>query len=393
MRLRVPGNIILTSPSRAAAPPDPGAITIRHDGESVFVDFAGRWDVRTVMANEHHLKGLASQRASTATVDIGKVTMLDTIGAIAVFRVKSHFANQGRAEIVGAHGGQSALLDQISQVEEEPLPRRPRPTTLDRIADLGMWVVNLGGEARDLVGFFGELAVVYFRLMRHPRRIRLPALATHMQTVGINSMPIVGLLAFLIGIVLTFISGDQLQRFGAGIFIVNLVGIASLRELGILITAIIVAGRSGSAFTAEIGTMKINQEIDAMRTIGLDPMEVLVVPRTLALMLMLIPLGFFADMVMILGGAIMADLTLGIHFTQFVTQFQSSIDLHELWVGMIKTPFFAFVIAMVGCYHGLIVSGSAESVGQQTTQSVVQSIFLVITLDAIFAIVFSQVGW
>jgi phospholipid/cholesterol/gamma-HCH transport system permease protein len=214
-----------------------------------------------------------------------------------------------------------------------------------------------------------------------------------MQQVGLNAMPIVGLLAFLIGVVLTFISGDQLQKFGAGIFIVNLIGLGVLRELGILITAIIVAGRSGSAFTAEIGTMKINQEVDAMRTIGLDPMEILVIPRVIALIVMLVPLGFFADIIEILGGALMASLTLDVTFSQFFTQFQIAVGLQHFWVGMVKAPIFAFVIAMVGCFHGMKVSGSAESVGQQTTMSVVQSIFLVIVIDAIAAVVFEEVGF
>jgi phospholipid/cholesterol/gamma-HCH transport system permease protein len=235
--------------------------------------------------------------------------------------------------------------------------------------------------------------VVLARTIRHPARLRLTATVHHMQAVGLNALPIVGLLAFLIGIVLAYQSADQLKRFGAGIFIVNLLGISILRELGILITAIIVAGRSGSAFTAEIGTMEINQEVDAMRTIGLDPMEVLVLPRTLALMLMLIPLGFFANVIALFGGALMADNELGVTLSQFLTQFRSAVEIRHLWVGLIKTPFFAFVIAMVGCYHGLEVTGSAESVGRHTTQSVVQSIFLVIALDALFSVVFSGIGW
>ncbi len=370
-----------------------GTLESTQAGDLLTLKLAGRWDVRTVMANQPSFKALVKHPAPRATIDISEVDFIDTIGAIAVSQMRARFALNGDAEIVGADATQSALLKQVSEIDETPLPARPRPTAMDRIADLGAWAFRQSGEACSLIGFLGELTVVFSRILIHPRRLRLPALATHMQAIGINAMPIVGLLAFLIGIVLTFISGDQLQKFGASIFIVNLIGIASLRELGILITAIIVAGRSGSAFTAEIGTMKINQEVDAMSTIGLDPMEVLVAPRTLALVLMLVPLGFFADLVMIAGGALMANLTLGVHFSQFITQFQSTVALKQLWIGMIKTPFFAFVIAMVGCYHGLQVSGSAESVGQQTTQSVVQSIFLVITLDAVFAIVFSLLGW
>ena len=353
---------------------------------------AGKWNVQTTMANEDAIKGLRGQSAKTTTIDISAVSILDTVGAIAVCRIQNWLAASGAVQIIGAADDQAALLDQITKIDSQPIPQRPRPTKIDLVIDLGKWAVGQFDEARSLIGFFGEVSVVFARLLRHPSHLRVPSIVSHMQAVGINAMPIVGLLAFLVGIVLTFISGDQLQRFGAGIFIVNLLGIGVLRELGILITAIIVAGRSGSAFTAEIGTMQINQEVDAMRTIGLDPMEILVLPRILALMIMLIPLGFFADIVMIAGGALMANVTLGVTFSQFINQFESVVSLEEVWVGMIKTPFFAFVIAMVGCYHGLQVAGSAESVGQQTTQSVVQSIFLVITLDAVFAVVFSLLG-
>ncbi|MDB5395617.1 MAG: putative transporter, permease protein [Rhodospirillales bacterium] len=380
-----------------AQKPDIGTFETEVDGDRLLLTLVGRWDVPTVMANQPALQkfaeNLAVEAAKHSVIDLSSVTRLDTVGAIAVSVLRERMARFGTAEITGAHEAQEALLDQIAKVDAQPIPRLPIPTARDRIANLGKWAVDIGHETRELVGFFGELCVVLFRLARHPGRIRLTSIVNHMQQVGIDAMPIVGLLAFLIGVVLTFISGDQLQRFGASVFIVNLIGIGVLRELGILITAIIVAGRSGSAFTAEIGTMKINQEVDAMRTIGLDPMEILVIPRVIALIVMLIPLGFFADIVEIAGGALMASISLNVTFTQFVNQFHAAVSLQHLWVGMVKAPFFAFVIAMVGCFHGMAVSGSAESVGQQTTASVVQSIFLVITLDAIFAVVSSQIGW
>jgi phospholipid/cholesterol/gamma-HCH transport system permease protein len=381
---------------KAVAEREIGTFDTVADGERMTVTLAGPWDVPTVKANQQTLRafidGPALDAATNSTVDVSAVTRLDTVGAIAVSALRDRLSKHGTAEITGAGKVQAALLEVVAKVDAQPIPEIPKTTTRDRVAALGKRVADLGCEMRELLGFFGELCVVLYRLARHPRRVRLAATVSHMQQVGLDSMPIVGLLAFLIGIVLTFISGDQLQKFGAGIFIVNLIGIGVLRELGILITAIIVAGRSGSAFTAEIGTMKVNQEVDAMRTIGLDPMEILVVPRTVALMIMMIPLGFFADIVGILGGALMANISLHVTFLQFLTQFHSSISLKHLWVGMIKAPVFAFVIAMVGCFHGLKVSGSAESVGQQTTQSVVQSIFLVITIDAIFAVIFSQTG-
>ncbi len=362
-------------------------------GARTTIKFSGPWDVPTVMAHERALYDLADDNEGTGAVelDLSSVTRLDTVGAIAVSALQQRLAG-GKAQIVGAQTAHTTLLDQVTKADANPLQKPPKLTAVDRIALLGEWTVGLGHEALELLAYFGELCVVLYRLALNPRRIRLTSIVSHMQQVGIDAMPIVGLLAFLIGVVLTFISGDQLQKFGASIFIVNLIGIGVLRELGILITAIIVAGRSGSAFTAEIGTMQINQEVDAMRTIGLDPMEILVVPRIIALIVMLIPLGFFADIVEIAGGALMANLSLNVTFTQFVNQFQSVVSLQHLWVGMVKAPFFAFVIAMVGCFHGMQVSGSAESVGQQTTLSVVQAIFLVIALDAIFAVVFWAMG-
>ena len=358
------------------------------------VKFIGPWDVPTVMENERALQELGRESTDARQVefDLSSVTRLDTVGAIALSVVRRRIG-EDKTEITGANKAHTALLDQVQKVDDEPIAKLKKLTLVDRIALLGQWTVATSREARELVGFFGELSVVFYRLARNPRRIRWTSIVSHMQQVGLNAMPIVGLLAFLIGVVLTFISGDQLQKFGAGIFIVNLIGLGVLRELGILITAIIVAGRSGSAFTAEIGTMQINQEVDAMRTIGLDPMEILVVPRTIALIVMLIPLGFFADIVEIVGGALMASLTLNIPFIQFFIQFQAAVALQNFWVGMIKAPIFAFVIAMVGCFHGMKVSGSAESVGQQTTMSVVQSIFLVIVIDAVLAVVFEEIGF
>ena len=358
------------------------------------VKFIGPWDVPTVMENERALQELGRESTDARQVefDLSSVTRLDTVGAIALSVVRRRIG-EDKTEITGANKAHTALLDQVQKVDDEPIAKLKKLTLVDRVALLGQWTVATSREARELVGFFGELSVVFYRLARNPRRIRWTSIVSHMQQVGLNAMPIVGLLAFLIGVVLTFISGDQLQKFGAGIFIVNLIGLGVLRELGILITAIIVAGRSGSAFTAEIGTMQINQEVDAMRTIGLDPMEILVVPRTIALIVMLIPLGFFADIVEIVGGALMASLTLNIPFIQFFIQFQAAVALQNFWVGMIKAPIFAFVIAMVGCFHGMKVSGSAESVGQQTTMSVVQSIFLVIVIDAVLAVVFEEIGF
>ena len=385
------------SPTRrrraVGARPPIGTVFAAPEGGKLNIAFAGRWDVQTVMAHERDLEAIHADPGQRATLDIAGIQVLDTVGAIAISGLRERLAATGPAEIVGAHDAQVALLDQVSRAAPEPLPELPRPTGVDRVAALGERTAHIGQDIRDLVGFYGELLVVFWRIARDPRRFRLTATVEQMQRIGVDAMPIVGLLAFLIGIVLADLSADQLKRFGAGILVVNLLGISILRELGIFLTAVMVAGRSGSAFAAEIGTMKTNQEIDAMRTIGLDPMEVLVVPRVAGLMLILIPLGFFASIIMLAGGAITSDFTLDITLHQFLQNFHGAVEIRHLWVGIIKAPFFAFVIAMVGCYHGLEVSGSAESVGRHTTQSVVWSIFLVILLDALFAVLFIRIGF
>jgi phospholipid/cholesterol/gamma-HCH transport system permease protein len=213
-----------------------------------------------------------------------------------------------------------------------------------------------------------------------------------MEQTGVDALPIVGLLTFLIGVVFAYQGADQLRRFGAEIYTVNLLGISILRELGVLITAILVAGRSGSAFTAQIGTMKVNEEIDAMRTLGLDPVEVLVLPRLFAVAVTLPLLTFYANVMGLLGGAIMSYFALDIGFTTFLRQLKWFMPGWSFWVGMVKAPFFAGIIAVCGCYEGLRAARSAESVGRLTTTSVVEAIFLVIVVDAAFSIVFSVLG-
>jgi phospholipid/cholesterol/gamma-HCH transport system permease protein len=231
------------------------------------------------------------------------------------------------------------------------------------------------------------------RLLRRPSRIRFVSLVSNIEQHGLNAMPIIGILLFLVGIVVAYQGVGQLRRFGAEILTVDLVGISVLREMGVLITSIVVAGRSGSAFTAQIGTMQVNEEVDAIRTLGLDPLEVLVLPRMLALMIALPLLTFFANMMAILGGAFMASQNIDITFAQFLSLLNQAVTLTHFWVGMVKAPVFAFLIAMVGCFEGMRVRGSAESVGRLTTQAVVESLFLVIVFDAGFSVLFTYLGY
>jgi phospholipid/cholesterol/gamma-HCH transport system permease protein len=243
-----------------------------------------------------------------------------------------------------------------------------------------------------LLGFFGLVSEALWRTLRRPSRLRWTSFVSHMEQTGVDALPIVGLLAFLIGVVFAYQGADQLRRFGAEIYTVNLLGISILRELGVLITAILVAGRSGSAFAAQIGTMKVNEEIDAIRTLGLDPIEVLVLPRLFAVVITLPLLTFYANVMGLLGGAIMSYFALDISFVTFLRQLKWFLPGGSFWVGLVKAPFFAGVIATCGCYEGLRAARSAESVGQLTTTAVVEGIFLVIVVDAAFSIVFSVLG-
>ncbi|MBI3708631.1 MAG: ABC transporter permease [Proteobacteria bacterium] len=295
--------------------------------------------------------------------------------------------------IVGASPSRAALLARMQQAEDrKPLARPYVSPVREMVERVGRTAIHVLVEGRDLISFFGLTAITLARALTRPGRLRLIALLAHVERVGLNALPIVGLLSFLIGVVLSYQGADQLRQFGAEIYSVNLLGVSVLREIGVLITAIMVAGRSGSAFTAEIGTMKVNEEIDALKTLGLDPMEVLVLPRLLAVIIALPLLTFFSDCAALVGGAIMSITVLGLALPQFFAQLEDALSFSTFWVGLVKAPVFAFLIAMVGCYEGLQVEGGADSVGRMTTKSVVESIFLVIVADAGFSILFSYLG-
>ena len=374
--------------------PRDGWIETRRDGATWVLTAGGRWTTGAVAALDARLRAIEPGEAASVRVDLGGLEALDTAGAWLVHRTMRELEARGLAvELTGGRADDLSLIETVARnVAPCPPPPRRVGAVVATIARTGAGTIFVFKEFTDLVNFLGLTVIVAMRALAHPSRIRVVPLVAQMERVGLNAMPIVGLISFLVGVVLTYQGADQLARFGAQIFTVNLVGIGVLREMGVLLTAIIVAGRSGSAFTAQIGTMKVNEEVDAMRTIGLDPMEVLVLPRLFALMLTLPLLTFYADIMGLLGGAVMVTLTLDISFFQFARQLNAEVPMWSLWVGLIKAPVFAFVIAMVGCFEGLKVSGSAESVGRQTTRAVVEAIFLVIVLDAMFSILFSVLG-
>jgi phospholipid/cholesterol/gamma-HCH transport system permease protein len=361
------------------------------EGDRFIFAAGGRWTIPSLAALDAPLHALAPGAVREVVMDLAAVERLDTAGAVVLHRTSKQLAKDGiQVRLAGVRPEHENLLAQAEHADRGRLPEARRENAFLRfVAEVGEDVVGVARQATSLLNFYGLLCIATAHSIRHPSRIRVVSILSHMQRTGFDAMPIVGMLSFLIGVVITFQGADQLRRFGAEVFVVNLLGISILREMAILVTSIVVAGRSGSAFTAEIGTMKVNEEVDAMLTIGLDPMEILVLPRTYALMLTLPLLAFYADIMGLVGGCIMSIATLDLSLVQFLRQLQGAVSITHFWVGIVKAPVFAFVIAMVGCYEGLNVARSAESVGRLTTRSVVESIFLVIVLDAAFSILFS----
>lgn len=317
------------------------------------------------------------------------VTMLGAERLMALLNQGEHGLSTAREQLV------VTVVHALAQQTETPLSERSSPITQlnDIMVNIGRFMQQLGQQLLALIAFMGITLSVLTPILLQPKRWRVTSFMAHLQQTGFNALPIVILLTFLIGAVVAFLGATLLTKFGANIYTVHLVAFSFLREFGPLLAAIIIAGRTASAFTAQIGSMRAHEEIDAIRVLGLNAIELLVVPRLLALMVALPILTFVAMMSGILGGMLVAQLTLDISNTMFLSVMQQNVGLHHFWVGISKAPFFAFVIVMISCLEGFKVSGSAQSVGEHTTASVVQSIFMVIVIDAIFAIVCMEMGW
>jgi phospholipid/cholesterol/gamma-HCH transport system permease protein len=379
--------------SRAAEDPAGWLQTGRADG-ALAVEIGGDWRTATVAHLAPLLDHVEARDAARVRLDLSGVEHLDTAGAWVVHRAMRDLGARGLSvELVGASEDARALIETVARSDTPgPPPPKRSPALAAMVERTGRATFTIAREARDMIAFLGQTIVVLGRSFMRPRSIRVTALINHMESSGLNSLPIIGLLSFLIGVVLAYQGADQLAQFGAEIYTANLVGVGMLREMGIILTAIIVAGRSGSAFTAQIGTMTVNEEVDAMRTIGLDPMNVLVLPRVLALIAVVPLLTFYSDIMGLVGGAVMASIALDITLVEFARQLHDAVSLSTLLVGLVKAPVFAFIVAMVGCFEGLRVTRSAESVGNMTTRAVVEGVFLVIVLDALFSILFSVIG-
>ncbi|MGB3753903.1 MAG: ABC transporter permease [Parerythrobacter sp.] len=323
-------------------------------------------------------------------IDLSQVSEIDTVGAY----IACSTASRLEAQITGADERASRLLAAVQTAGNDAAIAAPRLPVWQRVpVTVGEMMVEAGRGFLRIIGFLGQIILAFGSIIRRPSRFRGKALVRQMELVGVSALPIVGLMSFLIGIVIAQQGAAQLSQFGAETLTVNLVGRITLRELGVLMTAIMVAGRSGSAFAAQIGTMKLTEEVDAMRTIGIHPIEALVIPRVLACTFMMVLLGFYASVMAIIGGAVIADVALGIPFLTFLERIKDVVPTYDLWVGMIKAPVFGLIIALAGCYQGMQVEGNSEEVGKRTTKAVVAGIFAVIVIDAFFAVFFAQVGW
>jgi phospholipid/cholesterol/gamma-HCH transport system permease protein len=324
-------------------------------------------------------------------IDGSKVDALDTVGALLVDRwlVRPGESRQAHASVDwrGWTPAQGRLMARVDQQGACALPRPPAAASW--LVRLGMSTAGVGTEMQALLGLVGECALAFAASARHPARARWRPVLHHITVSGLSALPIVGLLSLLMGVVIAFQGADQLARYGANVFVVDLVGLSMLREFAPLVTAIIVAGRSGAAFAAQLGTMVVTEEVDALRTLGISPVQQLVLPRLLALLVVLPLLTMFADVLGVVGGMLMARGRLNVDYAVFMDRLPLAVDPGTLAVGIGKAPIFAAIIAIVGCVQGLRTRGGADAVGTQTTRAVVQSIFLVIVADALFSVAFS----
>lgn len=361
-------------------------------GDDATLEIAGDW----ILANALDLtaavtRAAAARPADHCRVDARGLTALDTTGALLLRALGSPSSTLDADDLKGMSPADVALLRLVQARRVHEVPPQAVHASLTRLFErIGGALVDFWRQARELLGFVGLTLATLGNVLLGRRRIRLTATVFHMEQTGLDAVPIVMLLSFLVGAVIAFLGATVLRDFGAEIFTVELVSYSFLREFGVLLTAILLAGRSGSAFTAQIGSMKSREELDAIQALGLDPIELLVIPRLLALLVMLPTLTFLGMLAGLVGGGIVGVMSLDITPAMFIGRLHEMTELRHFWVGMAKAPVFAFLITAVGCLEGFKVEGSADSVGRHTTASVVQSIFLVIVFDALFAMFFME---
>ncbi|VFR32136.1 ABC-type transport system involved in resistance to organic solvents, permease component USSDB6A [plant metagenome] len=405
----------LRAPDPAAAKRESSAVRVGASGREAWIarEASDAGDARWVIGGDWVLENypaLAREAArlqpdnaqapdgnTGAGVDWRDLKELDTAGAALLIELlgPTHARDLAQAD-PDMPAARRALLENMGVAMLDrcaPPPRERRHAVGEVLERVGIAVMSGWKTFITLLGFAGLVLETLARTVFRPRRWRVTSVTALVEQVALDALPIVALLTFMVGTVVAFLGATVLQQFGATIYTVNLVAFSFLREFGVLLTAILIAGRTASAYTAQIGSMKANEEIDALRALGLNPVEMLVAPRVIALLISLPILTFIGVLAGLLGGALVCLLTLDISLTRYISIIQENVDIRHFLVGMVKAPIFAFVIAIIGCLEGFKVTGSAQSVGEHTTSSVVQSIFMVILLDALAALFFMEMGW
>lgn len=373
-------------------------VEVRRSGQALEIDLTGEWRALELARIDAALAEVDLANTQRISIDTQSLTALDLSGAWRLREFLQH-ARQSGAEIEfrGPPPDQLRLIDSTLKAEA-PMPAGHAhehgiaPLTEYGLAEIGLYSVRGWRDLIAALAFMGRIFVTIGRVATSAKRLRPIAIARHVYDTGITAMPITALIAFLISVIIAYMSAQQLRRFGAEIFVVDLVTIGVLREMGVLLTSIIVAGRSGSAFAAELGSMKLNEEVDALTAIGVDPFEALILPRLLGLMIALPLLTIVADIIGLMGGALLCRYLLDIPITQYLTRVNEAIAPSTFWVGLMKAPVFAMLIGMAGAYRGMQVRDSSRELGRLTTVAVVQAIFLVILADALFAVLFMEIG-
>jgi len=376
--------------------PDGPEFSSQRMGDAVRLSLGGHWTVDASAAIEARADGLLAESAGARRVvlDLGRVARLDTAGAWLIDRARQTLDAKGVDAKIESIRPEYEILLREARYRALAVQEPPSGSYIIRLfADIGESVVSAGSDLYRGVGFLGEVVAAIGKSLANPSHFRGTSLIVQMESIALRGTPIIALINFLAGAIIAQQGIFQLRRFGATIFVVDLIGILVLRELGVLLTAIMTAGRSGSAITAELGSMKLHEEIDALTVMGLRPVDILIVPRVLALIISLPLLTFIADMAGIFGGLLVSWAYDGTTPARFLTLLQEAIGLHTFFGGLIKAPFMALIIGLISCVEGLAVGGSAESLGRQVTASVVKSIFMVVVVDGLFAIFFAGIRY
>lgn len=353
---------------------------------------SGAWTAYGIGQIEAQLKSLSAPSGSTLVIDASRIEAFDSVGAWIMEKLRRRLGEESVGiEIQQLRPEFAKLLDVVAQEFIRQAGPARQDATLEQSwrESVGRGTADAFEQGMALLGFIGECTFAFGKCLADPKRFRWRTILYNIRSAGFDAMPIVGLLSFLLGIVVAYQGADQLRQYGANIFVADLVGLSMLREFAPLITAIIVAGRSGSAYAAQIGTMAVTEEIDAMRTIGIAPLELLVLPKIIAMLIALPLLTVFADVLGVFGGMLMARAQLAVSYVEFLDRFVKTVSVTAYLIGLGKAPVFAAIIVTVGCFQGFRTHGGPDSVGRQTTRSVVQSIFLVIVADALFSVAFS----